>query len=131
LNSAGVWQCNGLRASSLWGLTQTAQSTGSDRPEEVATYWMWRFDRADDPVPLDNFWGKTREQAVADLVKENNPFIGVPAGPTEVELAVDPYFPSTVKSLPEDVRGRAVHPNGRNRLFLDGHVEFLRDARTR
>jgi prepilin-type N-terminal cleavage/methylation domain-containing protein/prepilin-type processing-associated H-X9-DG protein len=126
-----VWHCNGLKASSLWGLPQTAQPTGPDREDAVATYWMWRFDRIDDPVPPDNFWGKSEERAIADLIEEANPFIGIPAGPGQVELAVDPYFPSTIGSLPDAIRGRAVHPGGRNRLYLDGHVDFLRDARTR
>jgi prepilin-type processing-associated H-X9-DG protein len=44
---------------------------------------------------------------------------------------VDPYFPSTIGSLPEKIKGRAVHAGGRNRLFLDGHVQFLKDSRTR
>jgi prepilin-type processing-associated H-X9-DG protein len=131
LGGRKVWQCNGLKASTLWGIDQTSQPTGPDRGDDVATYWMWRFDRVEDPVPPDNFWGKSEEKAIADLVEEANPFIGVPAGPADVELAVDPYFPSTVRSLPEGIRGRAVHPHGRNRLFLDGHVEFLRDSRTR
>jgi prepilin-type processing-associated H-X9-DG protein len=45
-------------------------------------------------------------------------------------LVVDPYFPSTVASLPLDLRGHAVHPGGRNRLLLDGHVQYLKDPRT-
>lgn len=128
--SPKVWTCNGLKATSLWGLPQTVQPTDPDRPDQVATYWMWRFDRTDDPVPLDNFWGKTQEEALADLVEAANPFIGSPAGPAQVELAVDPYFPSTIGFLPDGIRGRAVHLNGRNRLFLDGHVDSRRDART-
>jgi prepilin-type processing-associated H-X9-DG protein len=71
------------------------------------------------------------DEAVTELRAENNPFIGVPAGPVDVEMTVDPYFPNTIGSLPPDIRGLAVHSGGRNRLFLDWHVEFLRDARTR
>jgi hypothetical protein len=52
-----------------------------------------------------------------------------PAGPTQVELAVDPYFPNTIASLPPELRGQAVHARGRNRLFLDTHAAFERDAR--
>ena len=94
-------------------------------------YWLWRFDQIADPVPLDNFWGKTIAASVEELRQAANPVAGSPAGPTEVELAVDPYFPKTIASLPDDIRGRAAHPGGRNRLFLDGHAAFLRDARTR
>lgn len=94
-------------------------------------YWMWRFDRIDDPVPLDNFWGKTPDQAVADLRVANNPIAGIPEGVSDVELAVDPYFPSTIPSVPVALRGKTPHFDGRNRLFLDTSVRFLKDHRTR
>ena len=90
---------------------------------------MWRFDRPDDPVPLDNFWGKAEHSVVQDLKLANNPFIGVPKGPSEVELTVDVYFPTTIQSLKEEIRGLAAHSDGRNRLMLDSHVEFKRDPR--
>ena len=81
-------------------------------------------------MPLDNFWGKTAEQAMADLQTANNPQVGIPDGPADVELAVDPYFPRTIPTVSEELKGRAVHFGGRNRLFLDGHVKYLRDTRT-
>jgi len=96
----------------------------------VARYWLWRFDRPDNPVPLDNFWGKTEEQAVADLQIAGNPQAGNPAGSADAELLVDPYFPRTIPSVAAGLRGRSVHQGGRNRLFLDGHVKWLRDPRT-
>ncbi len=98
--------------------------------QDGANYWMWRFDQVVDPVPRDNFWGKTPEGALADLQAENSPFIGYPEGVSDVELAVDPYFPRTIPSIPQGLRGKAVHFGGRNRLFLDLHVKFMRDART-
>jgi prepilin-type N-terminal cleavage/methylation domain-containing protein len=91
--------------------------------------WMWRFDRPDDPVPLDNLWGKTPDQAVADLIRENSPFIGVPEGPADVELAVTPYFPRTIPTVPAGLRGKGAVDGGRVRLFLDTHAKFLRDPR--
>jgi hypothetical protein len=91
---------------------------------------MWRFDHLDDPVPLDNFWGKTPDSAVADLQAANNPQIGVPEGPSDVELAVDPYFPRTIPSVASELKGKSVHEGGRNRLFLDLHAKWLRDPRT-
>ncbi|MFM7319978.1 MAG: DUF1559 domain-containing protein [Armatimonadota bacterium] len=97
---------------------------------EIARYWMWRFDRADAVVALDNFWGKSVEGAVADLQSAGNPQAGNPAGPAEVELAVDPYFPRTIASVPRALKGRSVHMGGRNRLFADGHVKWMRDPRT-
>ena len=126
-----VWECPALVASNLKNAPQCAQPISSETNSPVARYWLWRFDRIEEIVPLDNFWGKTEEQAVADLRNANNPQAGVPNGASDVELAVDPYFPKTIPSIPGEYRGRAVHPNGRNRLFLDGHATFLRDARTR
>lgn len=93
-------------------------------------YWFWRFDQIADPVPLDNAWGKSPEQLVADLQTAASPFIGIPEGQSDVELAVDPYFPRTVPSIPAAKRGKAIHFGGRNRLFLDTHVKFFRDPRT-
>jgi prepilin-type processing-associated H-X9-DG protein len=97
----------------------------------VVNYWMWRFDRPDDPIPLDNFWGKSELEAVAQLREANNPIAGIPAGPVQVELVVDPYFPNTISILPVDIRGWSAHLGGRNRLMLDGHVEHFKDSRTR
>ena len=74
--------------------------------------------------------GKSIERCVADLRAAHNPVAGQPSGPADVELAVDPYFPNTIVPLPPELRGRAVHPGGRNRLFLDSHAEYFRDART-
>lgn len=97
----------------------------------VTYYWMWRFDRAGATVELDNFWGKTPDQAVADLQVANNPQVGQPQGVSDVELAVDPYFPSTIPTVPAALRGKTPHFDGRSRLFLDTSVRFLKDARTR
>jgi hypothetical protein len=90
---------------------------------------LWRFDRYEDPVPLDNFWGKTIEQSVNELRAANNPVAGQPDGPSEVELAVDPYFPSTIPAVASELKGLAAHPKGLNRLMLDSHVEFKKDKR--
>ena len=48
----------------------------------------------------------------------------------DVELLVDPYFPRTFGTVEPALRGRSVHRGGRNRLFLDGHIRWLRDMRT-
>ncbi|MCW5943789.1 MAG: prepilin-type N-terminal cleavage/methylation domain-containing protein [Fimbriimonadaceae bacterium] len=109
---------------------RVVQEVGTIVPVGFTTYWLWRFDRIEDPVPLDNLWGKTPEQAVSDLVQANNPQVGTPQGPADVELMVDPYFPRTIPTVTANLRGRAVHIGGRNRLFLDTHAKWLRDART-
>jgi len=92
--------------------------------------WMWRFDSTADPVPLDNLWGKSPEQGLEDLRAANNPVIGQPEGVAEVEIAVDPYFPRTIPSVPDELKGKTPHIGGRNRLFADGHAKYWPDRRT-
>jgi prepilin-type N-terminal cleavage/methylation domain-containing protein/prepilin-type processing-associated H-X9-DG protein len=127
----GVWSCPALIASTLRDAPQCSQAISLETNAPVARYWLWRFDHAEQDIPIDNFWGKTEEESVADLRIANNPQAGIPNGTCDVELAVDPYFPRTIASISDAYRGRAVHPNGRNRLFLDGHATFFRDSRTR
>ena len=130
LPSDAIWRCPSAAIAPFRNAAQCNQESRLGDANSNVNYWLWRFDRPDDPVPLDNFWGKTIEQSVADLIASGNPTVGKPAGPADVELAVDPYFPNTIASLPAELRGRAVHPRGRNRLFADAHAEFFRDART-
>lgn len=125
-----IWSCLSVQGSLLGEAIQVKQLIDSGQPERATRYWMWRFDRPDDPVPPDNFWGKTPEQAVADLQANPSAFYPRPEGVADVELAVDPYFPRTIGAVPPELRGRAVHRGGRNRLFLDGHIHWLRDIRT-
>ncbi|MBC8136850.1 MAG: prepilin-type N-terminal cleavage/methylation domain-containing protein [Fibrella sp.] len=99
-------------------------------PVGISRYWLWRFDQFVDSVPLDNAWGKTDEELLRDLQQAGNPQVGNPQGIAEVELAVDPYFPRTIPSVAPSLKGKAVHQGGRNRLFFDGHVKWLRDIRT-
>jgi type II secretory pathway pseudopilin PulG len=124
-----IWTCPSIVASPLKDATQSTQVFRLSDTNAITTYWLWRFDRKDDPIALDNFWGKTIDQCVADLRQANNPQAGIPLGSTDVELVVDPYFPRTVPSLPDNLKGKAVHSKGRNRLMLDLHVEFTKDAR--
>lgn len=122
-----IWSCPSIKGSVFSEVTSVVQSVDSQRQTR---YWMWRFDRAEEPVSPDNFWGKTPEQAIADLQANPSPFYTRPESISDVELAVDPYFPRTIPSVPPELRGRAVHRGGRNRLFLDSHVRWLRDIRT-
>ncbi len=125
--NAGIWNCPSVAGSALGNRPEVLQVAGAG---PVTRYWLWRFDRPDNPVPLDNLWGKMDAQAVQDLRVANNPQAGIPDGPADVEMVVDPYFPATIPTVPAEIRGRSVHFGGRNRLFLDGHVKYLRDART-
>jgi prepilin-type N-terminal cleavage/methylation domain-containing protein len=131
LSSDAVWLCPAVSMSPVSALEQTTQRSRTNDARSAVSYWLWRFDRPDNPVPLDNFWGKTVEKAFSDVIDANNPTVGKPGSDSEVELVVDPYFPHTIATLPEDVRGRAVHAGGRNRLMLDQHVEFTKDSRLR
>ncbi len=126
LKAEEIWSCDSVAGSAMGDAIQVKQDT----PNGPARYWLWRFDRPDDPVPLDNLWGKTPEQAVADLAAANNPQAGRPDGVADVEVAVDPYFPKTIASVAAALKGITAHSGGRNRLFLDLHAKWLRDIRT-
>ncbi len=126
-----IWRCPAIEASPLRDATQAVQNVRIGQDESAVSYWLWRFDRVDEPIPLDNFWGKTAEQCVTDLAQANNPVAGKPSSASDVELAVDPYFPATIPSVAPELKGRAVHRRGRNRLLLDTHAEFFPDARLR
>jgi prepilin-type N-terminal cleavage/methylation domain-containing protein len=128
---SNLWFCPALAGARLLQADQVRQSIGTNASAAVATYWMWRFDRVDTDVPLDNFWGKSVEQAVVDLQRAGNPQAGNPAGPAEVEQIVDVYFPVTATQVPSEWAGQSAHRRGRNRLFLDWHADFTRDARLR
>ena len=125
LKSLEVFGCASLKGK-FAGTASVDQAT----PRGLTRFWMWRFDRPDDPVPLDNLWGKSDEQAVSDLQAAKNPQAGNPQSVAEVEVAVDPYFPRTIPTVPAALKGKGVHMGGRNRLFLDSHVKWLRDTRT-
>lgn len=129
--AGGVWMCPSVAGSSLRDAPEAVQGFAAGDVRAVTGYWLWRFDRDADPVPLDNFWGKRTEQAVADLRAANNPAAGQPGSPGDVELAVDVYFPATIPSVPPGLSGRAAHPRGRNRVMLDLSAGFVRDARIR
>lgn len=118
--------CPSLTGSAVGEAPQVRQATDKG----VSRYWLWRFDHIDDQIPLDNFWGKTPEQAVSDLRLANNPQAGLPDGVADVELIVDPYFPKTIPSVDAALKGKTVHRGGRNRSFLDGHAKWMRDIRT-
>jgi hypothetical protein len=125
-----LWSCPAAILSPVGNIVQSLQPFSTDTNAPVSRYWLWRFDRPDDPVSLEDFWGKTESQAVFDLQSTNDPTIGFISGPIDVELAVDSYFPKTVPTVPAGMSGRTIHAGGRNRILLDGHAQFLKDART-
>lgn len=132
LGHSQVWLCAELAASTrLINLPQCVQIAHTNDPASVVVYWLWRFDRTDDPVPLDNFWLKTPAQSFQDLREANNPTVGRPESLGDVEFAVDPYFPKTAPTVAAELKGIAVHRGGRNRLMLDQRAEFVRDVRLR
>jgi prepilin-type N-terminal cleavage/methylation domain-containing protein len=125
----GVWQCPALAGSRLRDAVQVVQAYVTNDPPARTGYWLWRFDRDSSPVPLDNFWNKTPEAALNDLRAANNPIVGQPGGTSDVELAVDAYFPANIPGVAPELAGRATHPGGRNRLMLDLSAAWLRDRR--
>jgi prepilin-type N-terminal cleavage/methylation domain-containing protein/prepilin-type processing-associated H-X9-DG protein len=133
IKNGSIWSCPSIAGSALGSAVQVLQRTDATSNAVSSRYWLWRFDRGGlptDPIPLDNIWGKTDQQAVADIKAANNPQAGAPESVADVEMAVDPYFPKTIPTVAPELKGRAVHMGGRNRLFLDGHVKYLRDVRT-
>ena len=129
LTGDALWRCPEIANSTLRQFPQCLQESRPGDALSAVSYWLWRFDRKDDPVALDNFWGKTADQCLADLRVANNPTVGQPVGLTDVELVVDPHFPNTIPTVVDELKGRAVHPGGRNRLCLDVHAEFSKDKR--
>jgi prepilin-type N-terminal cleavage/methylation domain-containing protein/prepilin-type processing-associated H-X9-DG protein len=128
-----IWSCPAAALSPTGNAVQSAQAIGTAVDAPVARYWLWRFDRINDlsdPLMLEDFWTKSEAQAVADLQTANDPLVGVVNGPSDVEMVVDPYFPKTVPTVVPELSGRTIHPGGRNRLFLDGHTQYLKDTRT-
>lgn len=130
--STEIWSCPSIKGSQLGEALQVKQSISGATSAPLCRYWLWRFDRIDDPPVSKNGWGKTDVELVEGVRQANDPTIVPiqPDGPADVELAVDPYFPNTIPSLDASLRGRAVHMGGRNRVFLDAHVKYFRDLRT-
>jgi len=124
-----VFGCPSLLGGPLANVIQVQQPITTDPKSPSSRYWMWRFDRTDDPVTLDDFWGKTTDQAIADLQVAKNPQAGTPQSESETELMVDPYFPNTIPTVSAALKGITVHSGGRDRLFLDSHAHWLRDIR--
>lgn len=142
IKNFAVWSCPSVAGSALGDAIQAKQAISSAADAPIVRYWLWRFDRGCkmtppynniepcDPIPLDDIWGKSDQQAVDDVRAANNPQAGSPNSVSELEIAVDPYFPKTIKSVDASLKGKSVHMGGRNRLFLDSHVKYLRDIRT-
>ena len=111
--SEGLWSCPAAIPSPVGNAVQSAQQIGTNTDSALSRYWLWRFDRTDDPVPPSDFWGKTLTQAVTDLMSiTNNPTLGIINGTFDIELCVDSYFPNTVPSADANLKGRTIHPGG-------------------
>src|SRR5258708_29999091 len=124
-----IWACPSVKGSAMGSVVQVVQPITAD-PTPATYYWLWRFDRPDDPVPLDDFWGKTDQQAVDDLRVAKNPQAGIPDGVADVEVAVDPYFPRTIPTVPAALKGKSFYFGGPNRFLSDGHVRSFKVYRT-
>lgn len=127
-----VWSCPTAISSPTGNAIQSVQAASADTNAPLCRYWAWRFDRPDDPVGQEDFWGKSQSEAVSDLETASltDATLGPIYGPADVELAVDPYYPQTIPSVDPALKGRTIHAGGRCRVFLDGHTQFIKDART-
>lgn len=128
-----IWSCPSVSGGTLGENARVKETLGG----LTTRYWMWRFDRREEPFKKTDCWGKMTSACVADIDAQNTGpmpeatiFPLVPDSEADLELAVDPYFPNAASS-PANLRGVAVHFGGRNRVFFDGHVKYLRDVRTR
>ncbi len=130
--SDALWSCPAAANSTTGNAIQSLQAGSTNANPPSVRYWLWRFDRPDDPVGQEDFWGKSDAQAVADLVAAavTDATLGIVNGASDVELAVDPYFPATIATVPPELKGHTIHAGGRCRVFLDNHVQFVKDART-
>ena len=124
-----IWTCPGIKNSPVGKADQVTQTVTNTTDSPVSQYWMWRFDRPDDPVSLEDFWGKTPQQAFTDLASTNDPTVGYINSFSDVEITVDPYFPNTIPTVPSGLSGHSGQPGGRNRLLMDWHVQFFKDTR--
>jgi hypothetical protein len=114
---------------------QAAQATSTGTNVPICRYWGWRFDRIDDLSSTnmtEDFWTKSEAQAVADLkaASVTDATLGIITGPTDIELAVDPYFPKNIPTVSPELLGHTIHAGGRCRVYLDGHTQYLKDTRT-
>jgi prepilin-type N-terminal cleavage/methylation domain-containing protein len=130
-----IWSCPAAVKSPVGNVIQSVEATSMDTNAPLCRYWAWRFDRPDDPVGQEDFWGKSQSQAVSDLETASltDATLGPIYGPTDVELVVDPYFPNTptgATTVDPALKGRTIHAGGRCRVFLDGHTQFIKDVRT-
>jgi prepilin-type N-terminal cleavage/methylation domain-containing protein len=125
-----LWSCPAAVNSPVGNVVQVKQAGSLTDTNVITRYWLWRFDRPDFPPALTDFWGKTEAQAIADLQTANDPTVGPIGSAVDVELVVDPYFPSPVSTVAPELKGHTIHAGGRCRVFLDGHGQFIKDART-
>ncbi len=130
--SDALWSCPLAITSPTGNAQQSVQLGSTNTNPPSVRYWLWRFDHPDDLVAQDNFWGKTEAQAVADLAIAalTNPPLGTINGATDVELAVDPYYPNNITAVDPSLKGRTIHAGGRCRVFLDDHVQYIYEKRT-
>ncbi len=132
VKSSNIWWCPSVAETSLATDQHVLETVNG-----VSTlYWMWPFDH-NSPFPVDDFWGKTDQQSIdgqhaayeAALAAHTSYPKGDATSVSDCQLVCDPYFPNTPNVQPPSIRGAAVHFGGRENLYLDGHVKWIRDAR--
>jgi prepilin-type N-terminal cleavage/methylation domain-containing protein len=129
-----IWSCPKAQIGLAGSAVESVQASSlTDTNSPLTRYWTWRFDRTNalgDQTMVEDFWAKSVTKAIADLESTNDPLLGPINGPADVMLVEDPYYPKTTPTVDPTLKGYTVHPGvGRNRLYLDGHAQFYKDAR--
>ena len=60
--SDNLWSCPAAINVPAGNVAQSLQAGSTNANPPAVRYWLWRFDRPDDPVGLEDFWGKTQAQ---------------------------------------------------------------------
>ena len=111
--------CNPCKSAPTTDTNPPSCATGPGALTGPMIRWGWRI-----------FGARRNRRPSPILQSTNDPTVGLINGASDVELVVDPYYPSTVPTVAAGFSGHTIHAGGRCRVFLDGHVQFIRDTRT-
>ena len=78
--SQKIWMCPSVQKSPLRKAVSSVQHMGFTTNAPLSGYWMWRFDRKDESIPLDNFLGENRKPSHPAFEKGSQPIHWHPRG---------------------------------------------------
>ena len=126
LPAISVWNCPAAQLASFANFDPAFQIIDASPNSPAVRYWMWRFDRKDDPIPEDNFWGRTEEESVSHLRTSGNTetlvrnvFLNYLIGRKSISWTRT--FGDLEQVMPYSVRLVSIRPqvNNRNEIQLD------------